>query len=420
MSRAIRKIEEATKYSAEARRNKYYHSPTDPCHALGVPPSLYLQQFPQFYYGNTKDGLPIFYAKAGLINTKSIGCVTTTEGVLKYHWYEMYQKRNEIYQTYFKPSNGKLQKRYEILYILDLKHLSTSQLNKQLVNITKIQCKIDELCFPELMMKMIIVNAPSCFPIFWRIVKAWIDPRNAAKVEVFGCNRAQWEERILQFVEKDQLPSDYGGLERNGTSMDIMRQQMVKQYKDINPDVTMVDEQTYFLTFHRQESIQQVEVKEGLKLSLFIYTNSRSEGVLQITDEKGHLVDGIPSQGIRIIHIGGNDSEGDVSSSTPPSKYDLKQMGINLEVPGFYDIKIRLSERLRGNFLLVSHYYKENKQKEEIQFSPMTVKRKQVLVADGSCQSKSYSLGIGRFLLDDNMDDHQQVEFHQYEYMCEC
>ena len=333
----------------------------------------------------------------------------------------MFHLRNDTFQKLYESSGGTFQ-RYEILYILDLQDLSTSKLNKQILKITKTQCQIDELCFPDSMTKMIIVNAPSCFPIFWRIVKAWIDPRNAAKVEIFGTNRAQWEERIFEFVERDQLPSDYGGLEVNGTSVDIMRQQMVEQYKLIYPEYEMIDEVTNVMTFQRQEACQRVEVKEGTKLRLSIYTNSKSGGILRISDEDGNFIDGIPSQGIKLIHTSaGDENEGDVSTSVQPTKYDLKELGINLDISGFYDVKIRLNERLRGNFLLVTHYYKEKKKEKKVMESIVaSVNTKRVRHTYRRNGLKSYSLGIGTFSIDEINHDDDQVEFYPYENVCEC
>ena len=57
-------------------------------------------------------------------------------------------------------------------------------------------------------------------------MKTWVDARTSSKVEVFGSNKDSWEKRIYEFVEKDQLPSDFGGLKENGSSVDIIRKQM--------------------------------------------------------------------------------------------------------------------------------------------------------------------------------------------------
>ena len=76
--------------------------------------------------------------------------------------------------------------------------------------IVKEQAAIDSICFPETMCKMLIVNAPSYFSASWRVIKGWLDARTAAKIEVIS-NKHTMEKRLLEFIDVDQLPSDYGG-----------------------------------------------------------------------------------------------------------------------------------------------------------------------------------------------------------------
>jgi hypothetical protein len=93
---------------------------------------------------------------------------------------------------------------------LDLNHLSISQLTRKTLAIIKEQAAIDSICFPETMSKMLIVNAPAFFPPTWRLIKSWLDPRTASKIEVIS-GKAACEKRLLELVDEDQLPSDYGG-----------------------------------------------------------------------------------------------------------------------------------------------------------------------------------------------------------------
>lgn len=48
------------------------------------------------------------------------------------------------------------------------------------------------------------------FSASWRLIKGWLDPRTAAKIEVLS-NKKEAERKLLELVDKDQLPSDYGG-----------------------------------------------------------------------------------------------------------------------------------------------------------------------------------------------------------------
>jgi hypothetical protein len=74
------------------------------------------------------------------------------------------------------------------------------------------------------MHKMIIVNAPTFFTATWRLIRGWLDPRTANKIEVIG-SRSAYEKRLLELVDRDQLPSDYGGsgIDTNKTLQDSVQ-----------------------------------------------------------------------------------------------------------------------------------------------------------------------------------------------------
>jgi len=57
---------------------------------------------------------------------------------------------------------------------------------------------------------MLIVNAPGYFAATWRLIRGWLDPRTASKIEVIAGKNAV-EKRLLELVDSEQLPSDYGG-----------------------------------------------------------------------------------------------------------------------------------------------------------------------------------------------------------------
>jgi hypothetical protein len=93
---------------------------------------------------------------------------------------------------------------------LDLNKLTTSQLSRRALAIIKEQAAIDSICFPETMSKMLIVNAPTFFAATWRLIKGWLDPRTASKIEVIS-STSKMTSRLLELVDVDQLPADYGG-----------------------------------------------------------------------------------------------------------------------------------------------------------------------------------------------------------------
>ncbi|XP_070395555.1 SEC14-like protein 2 [Dermacentor albipictus] len=62
--------------------------------------------------------------------------------------------------------------------------------------------------FPECLEKCIAINAPSFFPILWRLIRPFLTQRTADKVEVFVDG---WKELLLSIIDAASLPAHWGG-----------------------------------------------------------------------------------------------------------------------------------------------------------------------------------------------------------------
>jgi len=198
-------VEEATKCRASPKSMGFY---PDPKTALGCDQAYYAAQYPQVYSGFAKNGSPLFISKVGVLNYDAVECLTTVSSIVKYHWHVMVHDF-AIRLREHKKKDPRF-KRFECVCVLDLEHLAMSQLNSKSLAIVKEQAAIDSLCFPETLNKMYIINSPRFFSATWSMVKGWLDARTANKVEVIS-SRKQWEKALLECVDADQLPSDYGG-----------------------------------------------------------------------------------------------------------------------------------------------------------------------------------------------------------------
>ena len=184
-------------------------------------------------------------------------------------------------------------RRFECFCILDLNKLTTSQLSRRALAIVKEQAAIDSICFPETMSKMFIVNAPSYFSATWRVIKGWIDARTASKIEVIS-SRATMEKRLLEFIDADQLPSDFGGTgpDTDGTLS-----------KGLSGDFTRLETKMLYLRGHGSET---VDIQAGEQLEVSVYTRATSGATFALTDAnaKSHFVDNVSVQ-----HSGTGDVE---------------------------------------------------------------------------------------------------------------
>lgn len=252
--------------AAEVRSGPSQHNFfPDPKKALGVEPSVYISQYPQLYSGHSKDGFPVFFSKPGVLNVQGISCISTIEGIIRYHWYAMIHEFGDRLRSQ-KKKNPSFN-RFEVICIVDLEHLTVSNVGTRPMNIIKVQAQVDSLCFAETLHKFIIINAPSAFSLLWSVIKSWIDARTASKVEIYSY-RNQWEPRLLDLIDTNELPSDYGGSAIPTTARLLME----------NKEADVIRQ--YVRTFNVCKSAISdiLEVKYGEEMEIFVMTRSLREG----------------------------------------------------------------------------------------------------------------------------------------------
>jgi hypothetical protein len=82
----VKMIQDATEVRKQAKGEDFY---PDPKAALGVDTALYVANYPQLYTGMAKNGVPLYISKPGVLNVDAIECITTLDGIVKYHWHVM-------------------------------------------------------------------------------------------------------------------------------------------------------------------------------------------------------------------------------------------------------------------------------------------------------------------------------------------
>lgn len=222
--------------------------------------------------------------------------------------------------------------------VLDLDKLTTSQLTRRALAIIKEQAAIDSVCFPETMYKMLIINAPTFFAATWRIIKGWLDPRTAAKIEVIS-SRSACEKRLAELADKDQLPSDYGG---TGPST------VQTLAEAIEGSESKLETKMLYLRGHGSEVC---EVPAGQELMVTVYTRSTAGGSFQLTnaDTKATL-----GSAVSVKHNGTDDTS---------EKATHMVLNASHKVAGPMKLKIKADSSAgrfsTQNFLLVFSFYKK-------------------------------------------------------------
>ena len=82
----ITMVEQATECRETPRQHDFY---PDAVQSLGCDSALYYAIYPQLYTGWAKNGAPLFISKPGVLNVDGMECITSLDGILKFHWHVM-------------------------------------------------------------------------------------------------------------------------------------------------------------------------------------------------------------------------------------------------------------------------------------------------------------------------------------------
>lgn len=323
-------VEEATECTDAPRKHNFF---PDPSKALSVERSLYIKQYPQIYYGHAKNGCPVFISQPGRLNIDAIGCLTSIPKIINFHWYAMMHEFVDALHSQHKSSGGKF-KRYECVCILDLAHLTPSKVGKRQLNITKVQSTIDSLCFPETLNKMVIVNAPGFFSMTWKLIRGWIDQRTSSKVEVVGADKEKLLKKLSNFIDPDELPSDYGG---NGKSIaDFLKKDMLRvaeSERQVGSTLKLEDEDPCLISFKGHTSrVINVQNHKAVKLSFLTRTLVGCKIIVKQMGNNGNVL-----SSINVVHRGMDDDD----ENEIPTRYNLEDYGVILYGPDNYEIEFK-------------------------------------------------------------------------------
>ena len=70
--------------------------------------------------------------------------------------------------------------------VLDFKDLGMQHVSQKMLDQMKMYIGLDNTCYPELLGKMFVINAPFLAVQTWGMVKRWLDPRTQSKIEILG------------------------------------------------------------------------------------------------------------------------------------------------------------------------------------------------------------------------------------------
>ncbi|XP_019155892.1 PREDICTED: phosphatidylinositol/phosphatidylcholine transfer protein SFH11 isoform X2 [Ipomoea nil] len=161
--------------------------------------------YPHGFHGVDRYGRPIYIDRVGMVDINKLLEVTTIERFVKYHVSEQEKTLNLRY-----PACSLAAKKHiaSTTSILDVKDVGMSNFSKPARYLFLEIQKIDSNYYPETLHRLFIINAGSGFKVLWKAIRAFLDQRTLAKIQVLGNN---YLKNLVEVIDPSNLPTFLGG-----------------------------------------------------------------------------------------------------------------------------------------------------------------------------------------------------------------
>eukprot|EP00931_Biecheleriopsis_adriatica_P043763 TRINITY_DN25007_c0_g1_i1.p1 TRINITY_DN25007_c0_g1~~TRINITY_DN25007_c0_g1_i1.p1 ORF type:complete len:655 (+),score=164.83 TRINITY_DN25007_c0_g1_i1:24-1988(+) len=165
--------------------------------------------YPQSYHGTDKQGRPLYIERPGLIDMPRLMQHVQPHRLVEYFAVE---SEKQVRRRLPACSLARGEVVDKSLNIVDLEGLSLSLVSHSTARkVVSEITKTNQNQYPEMMGKLIIVNAPWVFKSAWSFVKTMLDEKTLAKISIYGTDKEAFSQALLELVEPSQLPALYGG-----------------------------------------------------------------------------------------------------------------------------------------------------------------------------------------------------------------
>lgn len=152
-----------------------------------------------------KDGNPLYIERLGYHDCKKLAKLCSVDEIVDFH-VNVNEFMTRVLMKERSDAIGKIIDKHVVVF--DCTGMGLHQFHMPALNILRSVSELDQKHYPERMSKIFLVNAPYLFWKAWSIIKAWLDPRTAAKVHILG---KDYSTVLLQHIEADSLPVFLGG-----------------------------------------------------------------------------------------------------------------------------------------------------------------------------------------------------------------
>lgn len=169
------------------------------------PPEVLKKYYPGGYFGEDKQGFPIWIDVLGYIDLKGMYFSATKKDIIRYKIYYAEYLFKHLLPEQSKKHGRRIER---CSMIFDMEGIGLKHLWKPAVDLLTELLSIMENHYPETLGTCYAVNAPKLFPVMWNIAKPFLEEETKKKIKILG---KKYKEQILEYIDPNQLPVHWGG-----------------------------------------------------------------------------------------------------------------------------------------------------------------------------------------------------------------
>lgn len=168
------------------------------------PPEVLGKYLTGGFCGQARDGSPLRVELFGNLDIKGLMLSTRKSDLEKTKLLQC-----EWTVQYWEEQSKKMNRRIDgLTVIFDMANVGTSMLWRPGMQMYLHLVKILEDNYPEMMRRLLVINAPRIFPLLYKLARPLISEDMKEKIHVAADN---YQELLLRYIDEDNLPACYGG-----------------------------------------------------------------------------------------------------------------------------------------------------------------------------------------------------------------
>lgn len=164
--------------------------------------------FPTWLQGCDKQGRPVSYRQFGKFEIWNIMKLTTMDRLVRFHAWE-----SEMALRLMGKKSRELGLNIETFtVVIDAAGWSLKLATSDAFTFIKGMASTDADHYPERLGTLVVINAPGVLAFAWKVIQGFLDDVTKAKIKILSSDTNEWRPVLLDLIDDDQIPAQYGGL----------------------------------------------------------------------------------------------------------------------------------------------------------------------------------------------------------------